>query len=66
METGPTINKLDRLSGISGEHLGMMERGQFRPTESEIEALAKALRMTPELLRTQLNVLCHRDRDPGS
>ncbi|WP_442678299.1 helix-turn-helix domain-containing protein [Sphingomonas sp. ASY06-1R] len=51
VETGLTIRKLDRLTGICCDDLCRMEIGQLQPTDAEIEALAKALRVVPDLIR---------------
>jgi len=50
VENTTTLRKLVRLTGIDINRLLAFEAGRALPHADELEALAKALRVTPELL----------------
>ena len=50
VENTTTVRKLVRLTGIDINRLLAFEAGRALPQADELEALAKALRVTPELL----------------
>jgi len=45
-----SIRQLDRKTRIAGYNLTCMERGLLTPTREELEKIAAALRVIPELL----------------
>lgn len=49
-ETTLTLRKLARLSGVPTDRIDLFERGYAVPYPDELEGLAKALQVTPELL----------------
>jgi hypothetical protein len=57
VETTITMRKLARLTGIETHRLYLFETGRALPQADEIEALASALRVTPELLMPSLTGL---------
>ena len=50
VESAMTIARLDRLTGIAGERLIQIEAGHVTATEEELHAIAKSLKLAPELL----------------
>ena len=50
VESTTTVRKLARDSGIAEDRIDRFERGCAFPHADELEALAKALRVIPELL----------------
>ena len=50
IETGLSTRQLDRKTGIAGHSLNSMELGLITPTPEEIERIAAALRVVPDLL----------------
>jgi len=50
VESGFTIAKLDRLTGIAGQRLVDLEIGKEQPQPDELAAIAKALRVAIALL----------------
>jgi transcriptional regulator with XRE-family HTH domain len=49
-ETALSQRKLARLSGVDYDRISLFEYGLAAPHSEELEALAKALRVTPDLL----------------
>ena len=50
IETGLSVRQLDRKTGIAAYDLTCMEQGLLTPTLEELEKIAAALRVIPELL----------------
>jgi len=53
-ETTLTLRKLARLSGVDYDRLQLFEYGRALPHLEELEGLAKALRVAPDLLMPKM------------
>ena len=54
VENAMTLRKLARLTAIDPDRLVSFEAGHILPHHDELEALSKALRVTPDLLTAAL------------
>lgn len=59
-----SLRQLARLAGVSNPYLSQVERGLRNPSAQILQQLAKALRISAEVLYVQAGILDQRKGDP--
>ena len=56
-----SLRQLAKLAGVSNPYLSQIERGLRKPSAEILQQIAKALRISAEVLYVQAGILEHRD-----